>query len=88
MLTNVKVFVKGSWEGIKEMTMELDQETIEKFKDESENLYAICVYEKGEPTYMFTVRKMWENWDEVRKIMNDQSLSQEDRIAMLKKQAE
>lgn len=83
-----KVLIKGSWEGVKEDMWELDEETLKEFGDGNDTVYAICTYENGEPTYMFVAKKVWEKWEEVRKIMSDLTLSPEQRLTAIKKLSE
>ncbi|HOK34903.1 MAG TPA: hypothetical protein PLB19_02065 [Candidatus Paceibacterota bacterium] len=71
-----KVFIKGPWDGIKEMLWELPDETVEKFVDDKGYVYATCVYEKGEPKYILTKKRIWEKTDEVESIMMAPNLSE------------
>jgi hypothetical protein len=80
-----KVLIKGSWDGVKETLWELSDDTVEKFVDENDYAYAICAYEKGEPKYTLTKKKIWERMDEVEAIMMNPNLSEEQRIEAIKK---
>ncbi|MEK9131975.1 MAG: hypothetical protein AAB447_03635 [Patescibacteria group bacterium] len=82
---HVKVLTKGPWSGVKEEQWELDEETIKKFGDEEDTVRVICVYEKGEPSYNFVAKRMWEKWDEMGKITTNPNLSPEQRVAAVKK---
>lgn len=79
-----KVLVKGPWDGVKETLWELSDDTVEKFVDENDFAYAICAYEKGEPKYTLTKKKMWERMDEVQAIIMNPNLSEEQRIEEIK----
>jgi len=83
-----KVLIKGPWDGIKETLWELPDDTVEKFVDEKGYAYAMCAYEKGEPKYTLTKKKMWERMDEVEKIIMDSNLTEQQRIEAIKKIAE
>jgi len=80
-----KVLIKGPWDGVKETLWELSDDTVEKFVDEKGYAYAICAYEKGEPKYTLTKKRMWEKMDEVEAIMMNPNLSEEQRIEEIKK---
>lgn len=80
-----KVLVKGPWDGVKETLWELSDDTVEKFVDEKGYAYAICAYEKGEPKYTLTKKRMWERMDEVEATMMNPNLSEEQRIEEIKK---
>ncbi len=80
-----KVLVKGPWDGVKETLWELPDDTVEKFVDEKGYAYAICAYEKGEPKYNLTKKRMWERMDEVEAIMMNPNLSEEQRTEEIKK---
>jgi hypothetical protein len=80
-----KVLVKGPWDGVKETLWELPDDTVENFVDEKGYAYAICAYEKGEPKYNLTKKRMWERMDEVEAIMMNPNLSEEQRIEEIKK---
>lgn len=79
-----KVLVKGPWDGVKETLWELSDDTVAKFVDEKDYAYAICAYEKGEPKYTLTKKKMWERMDEVQAIIMNPNLSEEQRIEEIK----
>lgn len=83
-----KVLVKGPWNGIKETLWELSDDTVEKFVDEKDYAYAVCAYEKGEPRYTLTKKKIWDNMEEVGKILMNPNLSEEQRMEEIKKLAE
>ena len=80
----VKVFIKGPWSGVKVDQWELDKETITKFGDEEDTVRVICVYEKGEPSYNFVTKKMWEKWEEIGEITASPNLSSEQQVAAVK----
>ncbi len=58
------------------MLWELPDETVEKFVDDKGYVYATCVYEKGEPKYILTKKRIWEKTDEVESIMMAPNLSE------------
>ncbi|MDQ7839184.1 MAG: hypothetical protein RDU59_11920 [Thermodesulfobacteriota bacterium] len=80
-----KILIKGPWDGVKEALWELSDETVEKFVDEKGYAYAICAYEKGEPRYALTEKRMWERMDEVEEIMMKPNLSPEQKQEKIKK---
>lgn len=80
-----KVLVKGPWDGVKETLWELSDDTVAKFVDENDHAYAICAYEKGEPKYTLTKKKIWENMDEVEGIIMNPNLSEEQRTEAFRK---
>ena len=82
-----KVLVKGPWDGVKETLWELSDDTVAKFVDEKDYAYAICAYEKGEPKYTLTKKKIWDNMEEVGKILMNPNLSEEQRMEKIKKLA-
>ncbi len=79
-----KVLIKGPWDGVKEAEWELSPDSVEKFVDENGYAYAMCAYEKGEPKYTLTKKKIWENNEEVEKIIMNPNLSEEQRIEQIK----
>jgi len=82
-----KVLIKGSWDGVKEALWELSDDNVEKFVDEKDYAYAVCSYEKGEPKYVLTKKKIWDNMEEVGKILMNPNLSKEQQVEEIKKLA-
>lgn len=80
-----KVLIKGPWDGIKESWWELSDDIIEKFVDEKDYAYAIAYYEKGELKYYFITKRLWEELEQMGKIMMDQNLSPEQKQEKIKK---
>ncbi len=80
-----KVLIKGSWDGVKEALWELSDDNVKKFVDEKDYAYAVCSYEKGEPKYVLTKKKIWDNMEEVGKILMNPNLSKEQQIEEIKK---
>jgi len=80
-----KVLVKGPWDGVKETLWELSDDTVAKFVDENDYAYAICAYEKGEPKYTLTKKKIWDNMDDVEKIITNLNLSDTQKAEAIKK---
>lgn len=83
-----KVLVKGPWDGVKETLWELSDDTVAKFVDENDYAYAVCAYEKGQPKYTLTKKKIWENMDEVEKIIMNPNLSDAQKGEAIKKLTE
>ena len=82
-----KVLIKGPWDGVKEALWELSDDNVEKFVDEKDYAYATCSYEKGELKYVLTKKKIWDNMEEVGKILMNENLSKEQQIEEIKKLA-
>ena len=83
--TSCRVMVRGPWEGIKETTMQLSDESVDAFVDGSGHAYAVCVFQQGRPEYTLTKRKVWENWDRAEAIMSDAKLTDVQRATALKR---
>lgn len=80
-----RILIKGPWAGIKETLWELPDDTAGKFVDEKGYAYAICAYEKGEPKYTLTKKRIWERIDEFEAIMMNPNLSEEQRKEEIRK---
>jgi hypothetical protein len=80
-----KVLIKGPWNGVKEDYWELSQDVVDRFGDEESTIHVLCVYEKGEPTYNYVAKQMWEKFDKIGEITSNPNLSSEQQAAEIKK---
>jgi len=80
-----KVLIKGPWEGIKEADSTLFADDISESVDKDGNLYAMCHYENGELKYHIVPKKAWGKMEEIKAIMINPNLSEEQRVEEIKK---
>lgn len=64
--------------------MQLDENSVAEFADEKGNIYALCVFEKGQAKYSLMKKGAWENLDQLQAILADTSLTDEERAAAIK----
>lgn len=79
-----RVMVRGPWEGIKETTMQLSDESVKAFVDGNDRAYAVCAFKQGKPEYSVVKKKAWDNWDQAQAIISDATLTDLQRTAALK----
>ncbi len=60
-----KVYIKDINNQVSEEFWDIPIETIEKFKDENGNLYAIFVIENGEKKHYFLKKDLWDAQEEL-----------------------
>lgn len=80
-----RVLIKGPWDGIKETWWELSNDIKKKFVDDKGFAYAISYYEKGELTYHFVTKRLWDKQEEIETITMDQNLSDDMKQAKIKR---
>lgn len=80
-----RILIKGFWHGIKEDFWDLPEKDVEKFADEGGIVYAICVYENGKPKYSLVSKRLWLNFEEIGKILNNPNLSDKQKNEKVKK---
>jgi hypothetical protein len=82
-----RVLIRGSWEGIREEFLDIDEDTVAKFADSDGVIYAMCHFEKDEPRLFYLAKSLWINSYQLEQIAVNPELSIEQKkteIARLK----
>ena len=81
-----KVFISGPWEESREEMWEIDDETAQKYVDDLNQAYVMCVYENEKPRYIYMKKNIWDEMNTmVEGILKDTSTSEEQKIEGIEK---
>lgn len=55
-----KMYVKGQWDGVREVDPNTLSEDLSEYADKDGNIYALCCYENGKAEYIASSKEQWD----------------------------
>ena len=80
-----RILIKGPWTEIKQMFLQLTDEQIAEYLDESKQGYAFGSYKEDVFYYQFVNKQIWDKFEDVEKIFFSDSLSEENKLEKMNK---